>query len=53
MSPQACFISSVPGGTVWQTLHEAGIPSGPMRTIPEVAKDPHMCAVATPREVSA
>src|SRR6266850_2183091 len=27
---------------VWQTLHEAGIPSGPVRTIPEVAKDPHL-----------
>ena len=24
------------------TLHEAGIPSGPVRTIPEVAKDPHL-----------
>jgi crotonobetainyl-CoA:carnitine CoA-transferase CaiB-like acyl-CoA transferase len=27
---------------VWQTLHEAGIPCGPVRTIPEVAKDPHL-----------
>jgi crotonobetainyl-CoA:carnitine CoA-transferase CaiB-like acyl-CoA transferase len=27
---------------VWQTLHEAGIPSGPVRTIPEVAQDPHL-----------
>jgi len=27
---------------VWRTLHEAGIPSGPVRTIPEVAKDPHL-----------
>jgi crotonobetainyl-CoA:carnitine CoA-transferase CaiB-like acyl-CoA transferase len=27
---------------VCQTLHEAGIPSGPVRTIPEVAKDPHL-----------
>jgi crotonobetainyl-CoA:carnitine CoA-transferase CaiB-like acyl-CoA transferase len=24
------------------TLHEAGIPSGPVRTIPEVARDPHL-----------
>jgi len=27
---------------VWQTLNEAGIPAGPVRTIPEVAKDPHL-----------
>jgi crotonobetainyl-CoA:carnitine CoA-transferase CaiB-like acyl-CoA transferase len=27
---------------VCQTLHEAGIPSGPVRTIPEVARDPHL-----------
>jgi crotonobetainyl-CoA:carnitine CoA-transferase CaiB-like acyl-CoA transferase len=27
---------------VWQTLHEAGIPCGPVRTIPEVARDPHL-----------
>jgi crotonobetainyl-CoA:carnitine CoA-transferase CaiB-like acyl-CoA transferase len=27
---------------ICQTLHEAGIPSGPVRTIPEVAKDPHL-----------
>ena len=27
---------------VCQTLHEVGIPSGPVRTIPEVAKDPHL-----------
>src|SRR5712692_1661168 len=27
---------------VSQTLNEAGIPSGPVRTIPEVAKDPHL-----------
>ena len=27
---------------VCRTLHEAGIPSGPVRTIPEVAKDPHL-----------
>jgi crotonobetainyl-CoA:carnitine CoA-transferase CaiB-like acyl-CoA transferase len=27
---------------VCRTLHEAGIPSGPVRTIPEVAADPHL-----------
>lgn len=27
---------------VCQALHEAGIPSGPVRTIPEVARDPHL-----------
>jgi crotonobetainyl-CoA:carnitine CoA-transferase CaiB-like acyl-CoA transferase len=27
---------------ICQTLHEAGIPSGPVRTIPEVAADPHL-----------
>jgi crotonobetainyl-CoA:carnitine CoA-transferase CaiB-like acyl-CoA transferase len=27
---------------VCATLHEAGIPAAPVRTIPEVAKDPHL-----------
>jgi crotonobetainyl-CoA:carnitine CoA-transferase CaiB-like acyl-CoA transferase len=27
---------------IWTTLAEAGIPCGPVRTIPEVAQDPHL-----------
>ena len=36
------WAASLTTDEVCRTLHEAGIPSGPVRTIPEVARDPHL-----------